>query len=74
MSDAQTLEIVSALKSLPSEKIAEVRDFVMFLRERYGETEILDESDEWTDEDLKDFSFASFDYFEKTEREDETNK
>jgi len=65
MTDSQTLEILDVLKSLPSEKVAEVKDFAVFLRERYGKSEIIDESDEWTDEDLQDVSNASFSYLDK---------
>lgn len=67
MSETQTVEIIDAIKSLPTEKIAEVRDFVMFLRERYGEkekTDATDYSDEWTDEDLRDATNFSADYAE----------
>jgi hypothetical protein len=62
MTDSQTLEILDVLKSLPSEKVAEVKDFAVFLRERYGKSESIDESDEWTDEDLQDVSNASLNY------------
>lgn len=62
MTDSQTLEILDVLKSLPSEKVAEVKDFAVFLRERYGKSETIAESDEWTDEDLQDVSNASIDY------------
>lgn len=70
MTDTQTLEILEVIKSLPAEKIDEVKDFAIFLRERCGKTENIDESDEWTDEDLKDFALASFRSFEETEQED----
>jgi len=72
MSETQTLEIINALNSLPTEKVAEVRDFVMFLRERYGEKEAvgaIDYSDEWSDEDLKDFSVDTFRRLEQFENE-----
>jgi hypothetical protein len=62
MSDTQTREIIEAIKSLPSEKVAEVRDFALFLRERYGKNETIDESGEWTDEDLRDVANASLNY------------
>ena len=52
----QTLEILDVLKTLPSEKVAEVKDFAVFLRERYGKSQIIDENDEWTDEDLQNAS------------------
>ena len=66
MTNTQTLEIVDLLKSLPSEKITEVKDFAMFLREKYKNTEVIDESDEWSDEDLQDAVFASTNYAEET--------
>ena len=72
MSETQTLEIIDALRCLPAEKVAEVRDFVMFLRERYGEKEAvgaIDYSDEWSDEDLKDFSVDTFRRLEQFENE-----
>jgi hypothetical protein len=59
MTDSQTLELLDVLKSLPSEKVAEVKDFAVFLRDRYGKSEGVDESDEWTDEDLHDAANAS---------------
>lgn len=67
MTDTQTLEILDVLKSLPSEKIVEVKDFAVFLRDRYGKSETIDESDEWTDEDLKDITSASLNYVEEVD-------
>lgn len=69
MTDTQTLEILDALKTLPSEKIDEVKDFAIFLRERYGKAEIVDESDEWTDEDLRDITIATLRYADEFENE-----
>lgn len=69
MSDTQTLEIVNVLKTLPVEKINEVKDFALFLRERYGTTEAIDEDDEWTDEDLRDVTIASLRYADEIEDE-----
>ncbi len=77
MTETKTLEILevtNAMKSLPAEKVTEVKDFVMFLQEKYSKQEIVDESDEWTDEDLNDFALASFSYFEQTEQKDEVTK
>jgi len=63
MIETQTLEIINALNSLPTEKVSEVRDFVLFLRERYGKpVEAIDYSDEWTEEDLRDAAVASINY------------
>ena len=69
MTNTQTLEILEALKNLPSEKIDEVKDFAVFLRERYGKAEIVDESDEWTEEDLRDVTIASLRYADESEDE-----
>ena len=62
MTETQTLEILDVLKSLPTEKIDEVKDFAVFLRERYGKSAIVDESDEWTEEDLQDVTNASINF------------
>ena len=59
MSEFQTAEILQALKNLPPEKINQVRDFVVFLQYQYGKSQLIDESDEWTDEDLRDFTASS---------------
>ncbi len=69
MTNTQTLEILEVLKNLPSEKIDEVKDFAVFLRERYGKAEIVDESDEWTEEDLRDVTIASLRYADEFEDE-----
>ncbi len=69
MTKTQTLEIFDVLKSLPSEKVTEVRDFALFLRERYGRSEVIDESDEWTEEDLRDVTIASLRYADELETE-----
>ena len=70
MNETQTLEIVNVLKTLPAEKITEVKDFALFLHERYGKSESIDESDEWTDEDLRDVTIASLHYFDELENEE----
>lgn len=64
MTETQTLEIVNVLKSLPSEKVVEVKDFALFLREKYKNEVVIDESDEWSDEDLQDAVTASMTYSE----------
>jgi hypothetical protein len=55
----QVEEILRALDALPADKVAEARDFILFLRERYGRQQPVDESDEWTEEDLRDLAAAS---------------
>jgi hypothetical protein len=56
----QAEEILRALIALPAEKVSEAQDFILFLRERYGQQYTIDESDVWTDEDLRDLAAASF--------------
>ena len=68
----QVEEIILALQVLPPEKVAEVQDFVLFLKDRYGQKEIIDESDSWSEEDLRDFAAASWEYAEKTVPWDES--
>ena len=57
-------EVVRELSMLPPEKVAEVYDFVLFLKNR--RTAPLDESDEWSDEDQRDVTRASVCYAEAT--------
>lgn len=57
--EEQAQEILRGLKSLPADKVAAVRDFVRFLQAQYGGPQGVDESDEWSDEDLRDFTSAS---------------
>lgn len=69
MTDTKTLEILEVIKSLPAEKVDEVKDFAVFLRERYGKGEIINESDEWTDEDMRDITIASLRYADEFDNE-----
>jgi hypothetical protein len=59
INETQTVEILQALKNLPPEKVSQVRDFVVFLQSQYDKSRLIDESDEWTDEDLRDFTTSS---------------
>jgi hypothetical protein len=61
----QALEMLRALQSLPGEKVAEVADFITYLRERYGQRAV-DDSDVWTDEDLNDVVAASLAHAEES--------
>lgn len=62
MISGRTYEIVEVLGTLPPEKIDEVIDFAMFLKARYGTDLPIDESDEWTEEDMHDATTASLEY------------
>ncbi|MGQ0543509.1 MAG: hypothetical protein ACT4O9_16960 [Blastocatellia bacterium] len=69
MTNSQTLEVLNVLKGLPSDKIDEVKDFAVFLREKYGTQDTADISDEWSEEDLQEFAMASFEYAATTENQ-----
>lgn len=62
----QARDILEALSTLPTEKVAEVYDFVAFLRERYGQPTAVDVSDAWSEEDLHDLMRASLAHAERT--------
>ena len=65
MSTAATIEeVIRELKALPSERLSEVYDFVLFLRTRNNR--MLDISDEWTEDDLRDAARASLNYAERS--------
>lgn len=55
-------EVVRQLSTLPPERVAEVYDFVLFLKTRPAES--VDENDAWSDEDQRDATAASLDYIE----------
>ena len=74
MTNTQKFELIRVLSALPPDKLDEVKDFAVFLHERYSKSQTIDESDEWSNEDLSDFSLASFEYFEQTEQESEAAK
>ena len=52
-------EIALALWYLPLDKLEEVKKLVFELKGRHGYKEPIDDSDEWTEEDLRDFALAS---------------
>ena len=56
---AETSEILRVLEGLPPDKVTEVRDFVNFLQSQYQQSQIVDDSVEWSDEDLREFSASS---------------
>lgn len=58
LNEKDVAEIVHALNQLPAEKVEEARDFILFLQKQYGQRQV-DESDFWSDEDLRDFTAAS---------------
>lgn len=74
MSNTQTIEIMNVIETLPTDKLATVKDFVLFLREQSKESEAVDESDEWSDEDLRDFAAASTSHAEEFKETEKTPK
>lgn len=51
-------EILRTLAALPPDKVTEVQDFALFLRGRYAPDGAVDESDAWTEDDLRDLTAA----------------
>lgn len=66
LTNGQAEEILRALSTLPSDKVAEVQDFILFLKERYGLHKGVDESDAWSEEDIHDLTTAVLNYASPT--------
>ncbi len=66
LSLVQAKEILQILQSLPADQIAEVIDYLNFLRERYAAKQSTDMGASWSDEDISDLLAASLVYAEKT--------
>ncbi len=62
LTEKQVTEIMAALGSLPAEKVDAARDFILYLQAQYGRPQTIDESDVWTDEDLRDLTAASLNH------------
>lgn len=62
----QAEEILRALTLLPPDKVVEVQDFVHFLKEYYGHERTVDESDAWSEEDLRDLTAAVLNHADRT--------
>ena len=56
---AEIAEISLALWYLPLDKVEEVKKLVLSLKEHHGYDEPTDDSDEWTEEDRREFTEAS---------------
>ena len=57
-------EVIGELYGMSPEQIGQVRDFVLFLKSRSDQH--VDESDQWTEEDLRDAMYASLSYADAT--------
>ena len=55
----QETELLRVLATLPPEKFSAARDFILYLQTQYGQQQPVDESDEWSDEDLRGFTAAA---------------
>jgi hypothetical protein len=62
-------EILRTLATLPPDKVAEVQDFALFLKQQCERESAPDDSDAWTEEDLRDLTAAALEYAERTSRE-----
>jgi hypothetical protein len=51
-------DIVDAVKALPASRLAELRDFAVFLRQQCEPATPVDDSDFWTEEDIRDLTAA----------------
>jgi hypothetical protein len=60
------IDIGLILWYLPLEKVAEIKQQVLALKQQYGYKEPIDDSDEWTDEDRQDFAWASAQYADES--------
>jgi hypothetical protein len=63
-------EIGLALWYLPLQRLAEVRDLVLAIKKECGFPEPTDDSDEWTEEDRRDFQEASLKRWDEQEGTD----
>jgi hypothetical protein len=66
LSRKQAEEILNALNALPPEKLSEAQDFILFLQERYGHQKPVDESDAWSEDDMRDLTAASLSHADRT--------
>ncbi len=60
--DPKIEQIVQILADLPPAKVVDVRDYVLFLGNRYGYSETVDEGDAWSEEDMRDIGAASMNH------------
>jgi len=58
LTTTQAKEILKAISVLPPERVLAVQDFVLFLKDRYGDEKLVDESETWTEDDLHDLTVA----------------
>ncbi|MCL4301030.1 MAG: hypothetical protein KJ077_35175 [Anaerolineae bacterium] len=71
MENVAVKDVVDALFKLPSEQIATVYEFILFLQARHGQT--VDVAGEWSDEDVNDLIAATLHYASETVLADEAD-
>jgi hypothetical protein len=52
-------EIIEALRHLPTNRLLQVREYVLGLKEKYGHSQPVEESEDWSEDDLRDATIAS---------------
>jgi hypothetical protein len=58
-SDQPEICVGSSAMANVIENLAALRDFVRFLKEKFGDARPADESEDWTDEEIREFAVAS---------------
>lgn len=66
----QAEELLEKMKSLPPESLAEVEKFIDSLAARYRQVPPMDDSDDWTEDDLREATLASWRYAQTMEEGD----
>lgn len=59
IAEVEVIDLINAIRRLPPNKVRELQDYVQYLGLRYGDPAIIDDSDEWSEEDLRDFMASS---------------
>ena len=63
--------LVGAARGLPPELVRQVTDFAEFLGKKHAAPPAVDESDEWSEEDTRDFARAAMRRFEAEHPDDD---
>lgn len=66
----QAEELLEKMKSLPPESLAEVEKLIDSLAAQYRQVSPMDDSDDWTDDDLREATLASWRYAQTMEEGD----
>lgn len=66
----QAEELLEKMKSLPPESLAEVEKLIDSLAAQYRQVSPMDDSDDWTEDDLREATLASWRYAQTMEEGD----